>query len=306
MLISEELAERLSVSPGSKDRFGTTAAEVLETAALVATADQEWDKESIADFQNQQKIHAKVWSKLVAIHKDQRLREHRDQLPASYTALYAIVVMSDEEFNAAVANDLLKAVNLSSRAILDWTKAYRLRGKGIEQEVPLTLVLRENLTEQQHQELLEELQSLAGRFGAEILEGKGGVKQAGLKADARKTRAQVIEDDLMMEIGSVIADAPVDLKKRFGIIGVEDLIAAPRTTFTGFFQTLVGKVDGVFWQQYGRAYCLKIARDFNLTDSRAERFQLKDRIKKAVAKWSPQINGFTEMTDSILETYMSK
>ena len=306
MLRSEELAERLSVSPGSKDRFGTTAAEVLETAALVATADQEWDKGTVATFQKEQKIHAKVWSKLVAIHKDQRLREHRDQLPASYTALYAIVVMSDEEFNAAVANDLLKAVNLSSRAILDWTKAYRLRGKGIEQEVPLTLVLRENLTEQQHQELLEELQSLAGRFGAEILEGKGGVKQAGLKADARKTRAQVIEDDLMMEIGSVIADAPVDLKKRFGIIGVEDLIAAPRTTFTGFFQTLVGKVDGVFWQQYGRAYCLKIARDFNLTDSRAERFQLKDRIKKAVAKWSPQINGFTEMTDSILETYMSK
>ena len=110
----------------------------------------------------------------------------------------------------------------------------------------------------------------------------------------------------MREIGTVVAAAPEDLKSRFGVSSAADLIEAPRATFTGFFKNLGGKIDGVFWQQYGRAYCLKIARDFNLTDSRAERFQLKDRLQKAMEKWSKEIQGFEEMVSDIRATYMSR
>lgn len=44
--------------------------------------------------------------------------------------------------------------------------------------------------------------------------------------------------------------------------------------FTGFLQVLEGKVQEVFWSKYGRTYCLKLACDVNLTDSRTDRFQL--------------------------------
>jgi hypothetical protein len=303
---TKELADRLTAPLGSKDRFGMNGAAVLVTAGLVAAANASWDKGTIGTFQDNQKLHPKVWDKLVAIHKDQKLRPIKDLLPASYTALYALVVMSDEEFSAAVAEEDLVTAGASSRSLLDWTKAYRLRGTGIGNEVPLTLVLPDDLTPQQHKILLSALKETAAEFGAQVLEGKGGVKQAGLKADRRKALASEIEEHLMQEIAAVVSGAPEDLKSRFGIRSASDLIEGPKATFTGFFQNLVGKVKIEFWRQFGRAYLLKIARDFNLTDSRAERFQYKKRIADAVKNWENEIDGFREMADEILTTYMSK
>jgi hypothetical protein len=304
---TKELADRLTAPLGSKDRFGKNGAEVLVTAGLVAAANASWDKGTIGTFQDNQKLHPKVWDKLVAIARSENLKGLPEKsLPASYTAIYGLVVMSDEEFSAAVAEGDLVTDGASSRSLLDWTKAYRLRGTGIGKEVLLTLVLPDDLTPQQHKILLSALKETAAEFGAQVLEGKGGIKQAGLKADRRKALASEIEEHLMQEIASVVSGAPEELKTRFSIRSASDLIEGPRTTFTGFFQNLEGKVDGAFWRNHGRAYCLKIARDFNLTDSRAERFQLKDRLKKATDKWTKEIHGFEEMVLDIKSTYMNR
>jgi hypothetical protein len=300
------LRERLKAAAGSKDRFGATATAVLETAALIAAADQDWDKRTVTAFQDQQKIHKKVWDKLIAIHRKTSLRSLQDSLPASYTALYALVVMKDEELDAAISDGLLKTKNLSSRAILDWTKAYRLKGTGIEQEIPMTLVLKQDLSPQRHQELLEALKDVATQYGAEVREGKRGLKQSEVKAEARVALAGQVEEELIQEISSIVLNAPEDLKTRFGVSNPSDLIEGPRATFTGFFKNLGGKEEGIFWRDYGRAYCLKIARDYNLTDSRAERFQLKDRLKTFKGNWESKIVGFAEMIETIQSTYMSR
>jgi hypothetical protein len=300
------LAEHLIGAPGSKERFGRTAADVLETASLIAAADSDWDKDTVLAFQEAQKIHPKVWGKLIAIHRDNRLQPLQEHLPASYTALYALVVMSDEELKAAQSEGVLDIKPLSSRALLDWTKAYRLRATGIEKEILLTLVLREELTDQRQKDLLSALKETVARFGSDVLEGKGGVKQADLKADQRKNKASEIEEILVREIGPVVLSAPEDLKKRFGVTSAADLIEAPRQTFTGFFQNLEGKVEGAFWMYHGRAYCLRIARDYNLTDSRAERYQFKKRIEDAVDKWGTTIEGFQEIAGTILKKYMER
>ncbi len=298
------VARHLSAPPGSKDRFGKGAAEVLVTAGLVAAANSEWDRGTIRTFQQEQDLHPKVWDKLVSIHKDQRLVPIKDLLPASYTALYALVVMSDEELTAALATKDLVTAKASSRALLDWTKAYRLKRSGIEQEMPLTLVLKEDLTPEQHQELLRDLKEVALQYGTEIREGKGGLRQAEVKAGVRKALAEEIDDELMCLLGPVVINAPEELKSKFEIGSAADLIEGPRATFTGFFQNLAGKVDGVFWKKYGRAYCLKIARDFNLTESRTDRYQLKDRLEKAVEKWDSEMAGFRTMVEEIQSTYM--
>lgn len=301
-----DLAQVLTVSPGSKDRFGSTAIEVLDTADLTAAANQSWDKGTIAAFLDQQKIHEKVWGKLVSISRRKNLSSlPLEHLPASYTALYALEVMSPQELAAAKEEGVIRSTS-SSRSILDWTKAYRLRGTGFGKEVPLTLVPTDDLTPQQHKDLLSALQETAAGFGAQVLEGKGGVRQADLKADQRKARAVEIEEELMLEIGTVVAAAPEDLKSKFGIASASDLIEGTRSTFTGFFQVLVGKADGVFWRDYGRPYCLKIAREFNLTESRAERHQLKKRLTDAIEWWGPKIDGFEAMALEVLETYMRR
>jgi hypothetical protein len=302
----EFLSGHLSAPSGSKERFGTTAAAVLETAALVAAADQDWGKDAVTAFLREQDIHQKVWGKLVAISRSINLHSlPPKELPASYTALYALVVMTPQELKAAESEGVIKS-NASSRSILEWTKAFRLRGTGIEQEVPLTLVLRQDLTAEQHKDLMEALKEVADQFGAEVREGKGGVKQSELKAEARATRALQIEEDLMEEIGAVVLAAPENLKQQFGVTSAGDLFTGPRATFTGFFQNLVGKVEGAFWREYGRAYCLKIARDFNVTESRADRHQLKKRIEAASEKWSQEIEGFKAMTNQVIASYMTR
>lgn len=300
-----ELAIHLSGAPGSKERFGKGAAEVLATARLVTAASGAWDKKTLSAFLLAQKLNPQVWDKLLGIARSTKLAAFpQNYLPSSYTALYSLVVMSPEEFEAAINEDVVTAT-ASSRSILDWTKLYRLRGTGIEQEIPMTLVLREDLNEHKQQELLNAIQEVAGRFGAEVLQGRGGIKQAEVKADLRKAKAQQVEEELIKEIGTVVSDAPDELKIRFGITSAADLIEAPKATFTGFFQNLEGKVKGAFWRNHGRAYCLKIARDFNLTNSRAERYQLKDRIQKAVDKCSKEIEGFEEMVADVRSRYMN-
>jgi hypothetical protein len=172
-LTTADLASHLFGPPGSKVRFGTTTAEVLQTCFLVSAAQESWDKGTILTFLEQEDLNPKVWDKLVAIARSKNLQGlPKESLPASYTALYALVVMKEEELAAALKEDVVSA-RASSRSILDWTKAYRLRGTGIEQEIPLTLVLREDLSDQHQQDLLSALQEAAGRFGAEVLQGKG-------------------------------------------------------------------------------------------------------------------------------------
>jgi hypothetical protein len=305
---TEELADHLTAPLGSKERFGRDGAGVLVTSGLVAAANACWNKDAISTFQDNQKLHPKVWDKLVAIHKDQKLPCIKDLLPASYTALYALVVMKDEELKAALQDGLLKRSKekgpISSRSILDWTKAYRLKGSGIDQEMPLTLVLKEDLTAERQQDLLCALKEVALQYGAEVREGKGGLKQAEVKAEARKAVADRIDEELMRLLSPVVHSAPEDLKSKFEVRSAADLIEGPRAKFTGFFQNLVGKVDGLFWREHGRSYCLKIARDFNLTQSRTDRFQLKDRLKKAVENWDSKIEGFGSMVAEIQSTYM--
>lgn len=300
------LAQRLSVSPGSKERFGSTAEAVLAVAALVAAANTDWDKGTIAAFQEEQRIHQKVWGKLVSIARSENLKTLPEvDLPASYTALYALEVMSPQELKAAVQEGLVRS-DASSRSILDWTKAFRLRGTGIEQEIPLTLVLREDLSAEQQQNLMEALGKVANQFGAEVLEGRGGIRQAEVKSDQCKARAAEIEAELMELLGPVVLSAPDALKQQFQVSTARDLITGTRQTFTGFLQNLVGKIDKLFWMEHGHAYCLRLARDYNLTDSRAERYQLKDRIGKAVGKWRSEIPGFEKMTSSILKNHMRR
>ena len=300
---AEELAQRLTAPLGSKDRFGRNGDGVLVTAGLVAAANASWDKGTISTFQMNQDLHPKVWDKLVAIHNDQRLLPLRKDLPASYTALYALVVMKDEELKAAEEEGVIKS-RASSRSLLDWTKAYRLKGSGIEQEMPLTLVLKEDLTAEQQQDLLSALKEVALQYRAEVREGKGGLRQAEVKAEARKAVADRIDGELKRLLGPVVLSAPEDLKQKFEVRSAADLIEGRRDAFTGFLQVLEGKVQEVFWRKYGRTYCLKIARDFNLTQSRTDRFQLKERLKKAVENWDKEIEGFGLMVAEIQSTYM--
>jgi len=270
-----DLLQRLTDLRG----YGKTAPEVLGTAALIAAADSSWSHEQIQEFQTQAEMHPKVWEKLCSIARNTRLKQvPQSSLPGTYTALYALVVISDQEWDAALQEGIVQP-NASSRSLLEWTRQQRLQEQGYRTEQVLRLIHSRELTQQEHTALLEGLNALASTYGVSILCGEDGTKQRGVQAEKRKTAAEDLEAELIQLLSSVFDDASTPLKNHFNLHTVADLVNGELRTFTGFLVRHYGSTEGM-WDSAGQEYCLKVALEFNRTDSRAQRFNYKKRLEK--------------------------
>ena len=259
--------------------YGKTAPEVLGTAALIAAADSSWSHDQIQQFQTQAEMHPKVWEKLCSIARDTRLKQvPQSSLPGTYTALYALVVLSDQEWDAALQEGIVQP-KASSRSLLEWTRQQRLQEQGYRTEQVLRLIHSRELTEQEHTDLLEGLSAVASTYGVSILSGEEGSKQRGVQAEKRKSAAEDLEADLIQLLSPVFDDASTPLKEQFNLQSVTDLVNGELRTFTGFLVRHYGSTEGM-WEGAGQEYCLKVALEFNRTDSRAQRFNYKKRLEK--------------------------
>lgn len=125
--LPSQLCSELTANGIRGNRFGTTSEDVFNLAQLMSAIKASFSKSDVKDVQKFLNIHPKVWDKFVRILNDPRICKLRDMnanLPASYTALYALAVMKDREFKAFMSENVLKE-STSSRSILDWTKDYR-------------------------------------------------------------------------------------------------------------------------------------------------------------------------------------
>jgi hypothetical protein len=109
------------------NRFGTTAEDVFNLAQLMSAISASFSRSDVKEIQKILNINNKVWGKFLRILNDSRikvLRESNCVLPSSYTALYAIVVMNFDEFEAYLWENVLEETT-TSRSILKWTQNYR-------------------------------------------------------------------------------------------------------------------------------------------------------------------------------------
>jgi hypothetical protein len=213
-------------------RYGKTSAKVLETCSLVAAADAAWDPEVIRDFQDTEDVHEKVWAKLVSIAKDERLKQVDPSiLPKSYTALYALVVMTQPEWDAALEQNVIHA-GASSRSILDWTRKFRLGTPPDHQEVSLTLLLERGLDPTQIGDLLQELNVVSRKYGGTVFQGKLGSR---VKAALDKRElAQRCFDRLKILLRDPVRQSSEDLRESFGIFTGGELARTSKKVFTAF------------------------------------------------------------------------
>ena len=259
--------------------YGKTAPDVLGTAALVAAADSSWSHQQIQQFQTQAEMHPKVWEKLCSIARDTRLKQVPDSsLPGTYTALYALVVLSVQEWDAALQEGIIQA-NASSRSLLEWTRQQRLQAQGYRSETVLRLIHSKELTQQEQQDLHQGITALAQNFGVSVLAGEDGTKQRGVQAEKRKNVAEELEAELIQLLSPVFDDSSSPLKQQFNLNNVADLVNGELRIFTGFLVRHYGSTEGM-WKGVSREYCLKVALEFNRTDSRAQRFNYKKRLEK--------------------------
>ena len=292
----QDLIDRLTSLRG----YGKTAQEVLVTASLIRDADASWTPQEVSTFLKDAEMHPKVWEKLRSIAQDSRLRKiSLDSLPKTYTALYALVVLSDQEWMHATQEGIIRP-DASTRSIQEWTRQYRLKDQGFQFEHVLRLVFSKELTTKEQQELVERISSFAQTYGVNVLTAEEGSKQRSVQSEKRKTTAETLESELIQSLSVVFDDASTPLKSQFNVSTVSDLVTGEMRIFTGFLVRHFGSTDDM-WSQCGREYCLKVALEFNRTDSRSQRHNYKKRLQD-VGQNHPE---WSETAQEITERYLT-
>ena len=266
--------------------YGDDAASVLATCQTLLDVQEQASQQEFRDFRDAVGWHPKIFSKLLTIGKDERLFDYATDLPASYTAIYALASLNDEEFAAAGEEGVI-STSSSVRFINNWVKARRLHGNAVVEEIALTLTVRRSRSAEEVDALLASLKNAADAAGASLRVGSGSVRET--VAGERQTTAEQILELLVGRMDAVVASADPALVEQFSVASGEALAKGEMRQFTGFLVRATGSTDAM-WQHHGKDYCLKVCLEFNSTTSRAQRFNYKKRLLEVKEK-HPELGG---------------
>lgn len=269
----------LAAHLGSPPAYGETAAAVLETCALIAEAEEQWDSKQVIRFQEKAGIHEKVWGRLLAIHRCNRWKEvDQSDLPGNYTALYALTTLSDEAWTQLVERKVLRRT-LSSRQILTWESQVKTGLAELPKRVQMVLACSRDQVEEA-EAVVEQFKAIAADHGMLLV----------FKAPSERGFAAVVAtpDQIMEAISALlipllkelVQDAGKVLKDALGIQTEEDLINASMRDFLKFINRTAGSSAAAL-ETYGKQYCLKLALEYNrMSNTRANRFNYKKKLEE--------------------------
>ena len=274
---------------------GKTAAEVIDTGQTLLLQEVRLNSEDFQTFCKTTGWHPKVVSKLLVIGRDKRLLPLTPQLPRSYSAIYPLTTLTDAELNLAVSEGTCRP-DASSREVLDWIKVKRLEGMQLPETVTFSGTSVDPLTKERKAALLAALQQAALTFGVIVIEGGPSTGTRKATKASRETIAQHLLQQLTTDLNPVVAEAPETVLKEFEVTSAGDLAEGEIRTLTGVLVRLSGGTEGM-WQTYGNLYCLKVAMEYNRTESRAQRFNYRKRLLEVKGKHQ----HLTKLVDDLLE-----
>ena len=274
---------------------GKTAAEVIDTGQTLLLQEVRLNSEDFQTFCKATGWHPKVVSKLLVIGRDKRLLPLTPQLPRSYSAIYPLTTLTDAELNLAVSEGTCRP-DASSREVLDWIKVKRLEGMDLPETVTFSGTSVDPLTKERKAALLAALQQAALTFGVIVIEGGPSTGTRKATKASRETIAQHLLQQLTTDLNPVVAEAPETVLKEFEVTSAGDLAEGEIRTLTGVLVRLSGGTEGM-WQTYGNLYCLKVAMEYNRTESRAQRFNYRKRLLEVKGKHQ----HLTKLVDDLLE-----
>lgn len=271
---------------------GISAAEVLQTAALVAGARADLSDDDYEQLRDGAGINPKVWSKLLQIGHDTRLPPLVSQLPPSYTTIHGIHCLTSSELQQALDDGAIRPT-VAMAVIRRWLQEVRqqkdaesaLLQASLPVQGPLvTLHQGRALTQMEWDELRVKLEELVAPYEIKCLYPLAGTLLAAKRKTAQQ-RANAIGEKLLLRLQESWHDAPEDLKSLFKLNSPKDLVDCSLQTFTGFYMKLAESRD-LFWQKHGADYILKIALEFNKAPTRAQRFNYKRRLHEIETRHS--------------------
>jgi hypothetical protein len=296
----QTLRYKLTIPLIEKD-YGNSAAEVLRTCALVAEYARENTPDQIKAFQENVGINPQVWLRLLALDRDERLQNHIEQLPPSYSALYAIHRMKDEEIDAAIQQGVITPT-ASSHAILSWTKQNRqIAGETIPPWRCL-IVFEQELDKKDLSAIRFRINEITREYGARFVSEIDYIQEDSVESNQRK---QVIEEleKRVLELAKPFYERMTERERNHsGALDLENLLHLDVMTFGWITRPDEDISAKVMRHRYTPAYVYKFALEFHRTDSRSQRFNYKRRLGNLAIK-QPDLK---ELIDDVLETYMTR
>lgn len=283
-------------------RYGSSAKEVLETCALVAQYEEEHTPDQVKAFQQSIKINPQVWARLLALHRDERLKKYQERLPCTYTALYAIHRMKDEEIDAAVQHEVITPT-ASSHIILFWLKEFR---EDSAAEVPpwkCLILPSKELNPAEISRITERFNQIAEEYGCRFVSSSDYIAPKRNKSADRKALLPALQKELLQLLEPKFNALSWIERKSLGISCLQDCLHLDGITYLKLlFPGLPLRGRGAAKnRKYEKDYVLKIAQEFILTDSRSTRFNLKRRLAE-LRQSEPEL---AEVIDEVLATYMT-
>lgn len=268
----------LLISLQTRD-YGNTAAEVLQTCALVAEFAQEHTPAQIKAFQGKVQINPQVWSRLIALHKDSRLKKHLEHLPASYTALYAIHRLKDEELEAAIQQGVITPT-ASSHWILSWVKQNRQRSGGGIPPWRCLMVFDRELDKNEYIVMRKRLTDILREYDARLM-SEWDYIQPETAQDERKQQVIAELEKMVLGLAKPFHDRMTEREKnQAGVLELKNLLHVDIMTFGWITRPAEDINAKAMRHRYTPAYVYKFALEFRKTDSRSQRFNYKRRLKQ--------------------------
>lgn len=262
---------------------GKSASEVIEIAQELVQMREHFSSSEFDSLCVGTGWHSKVISKLLAIGRDRRLLPLVLQLPSSYSAIYPLTTLTDEELNLSVSEQICRP-SVSSREVLDWIRMHRVEGKDFLEAIAFVGTSLLPLSPENKASLLADIQKVALLYGVKIVDaGVPGAGSRRLRKISRETKAEKLLRMLEGDLLPVLKACPAHLLEQFGVSSSKELALGEVRTFTGLLVRLAGGTEK-FWSEYGMLYCNKIAFEFNRTDSRAQRFNYRKRLLEIKAR----------------------
>jgi hypothetical protein len=292
------LRYKLTIPLIEKD-YGDTASEVLKTCALVAEYAQEHTPDQIKAYQERVGINSQVWLRLLALHRDERLKKHLQDLPASYTALYAVSRMKDEEIEAAIQQGIITK-KASSHSILRWTKENRQLSSDAVPPWRCLVVFNEEIDSNDFVVMRRRMEKIVQEYGAKLISEAEYIapdpKESKLKQELlQRLELKILELAMPMHVRMTEHQ-----RSRAGVARVEDFLEVDLITFGS-----VLRADARYFaggkHSYQPIYVYRLAFEYLKTDSRSQRFNYKRRLKQ-LGDVQPDLR---ECIDEVMTTYMS-
>jgi len=280
--------------------YGDTVQQVLDLCELVAKAESAWSSTELKAYLKEVGTNPMVWRRLFSISQDKRLPALVENLPSSYSALYALTNFSDQELEAGMKEGVISP-QCSSRRILSWVRQFRVgNGSGESKAEVLYLRFDPNQTQEQRRGLIDALVAIAGEHGAQLVTDTEQLTKRYSVNQQRMEAGKVLRQELLLEVEEILPHVTEHERNRMGIMSVGELVDSDLSLFGQFLIAAAGSRIGMF-EQYGLTYCKKVAYEHTQAEDRSQRFNYKRRLLQCKAL-CPDV---PEMIDDLFTTYMS-